>query len=484
MTAKATETVHRLHYVEISQFQCLTEKRVDANGNHICVSGRNGAGKSSFLKAILWGLGAIGDKEVPEPIHEGADRAAVKQDYGAFTVERVATAGGKRWTVTAKDGSKIKDAGDFLASLRGRYAVNPGAFLSARPQDQIADVLNVFGVHPPVQQVQKITGEMHPARDGETADSYLGRLCADETGLYYHRRRDAHRTAEQKVAALREQWEVVQRLGGPLEPGEKPQSAGEIMDELKRLQTQDDAKRAAEREYMDACEEHAKGKEIVRGLEQDARRKDAEIAELERRLADAKKERQSLAVKIRRGADMLHMLEETAKTEEANLRSIPDPASAIEIAREKLGALERTNAAVQKRQLACEQSIRLAAESDAATAEHKKLDDVMTALRDVRANLLNGLDLGVQGLSIADGELRLNGKPFKQGSTAERLEVACVIAMREKPALRLLWVDDGEHFDQESRELLFRLANENGFEVIFAAVKDDEPLKIELVEAA
>jgi hypothetical protein len=106
-------------------------------------------------------------------------------------------------------------------------------------------------------------------------------------------------------------------------------------------------------------------------------------------------------------------------------------------------------------------------------------------MRNLRLHLLDGADLGVKGLAIGDGELRLNGHPFEQASEAEKTTVACLVAMRQNPALKLMRVDDLEHMGVHSRRILFEMADKYDWQILCAAVVlGQEELKIEVIEGA
>lgn len=150
--------------------------------------------------------------------------------------------------------------------------------------------------------------------------------------------------------------------------------------------------------------------------------------------------------------------------------------------RQELAAVETTNKALSKRRHLTEAVERLASEAANAEAGHQTLDGVVSGLRELRANLLNGVDLGVPGLEVGAGELRLNGVSFRQASQAEKLRTACAIAVKQNPRLRLVRVDDGEHLDKDGQAMLLRLLDQHDCQGIIAAVKESERLKVEIVE--
>ena len=235
-TATATEPALSLVSLLVDNFMRLTALRVDANGHHVVISGKNSSGKASALEAIWTALCGASMKKIPEPIHKGEERASIRLDLGKFVVtRRWSKSGGTTLTVTAADGNKISQPQELLNGLLSKFSLDPVEFLDLRPQDQVDQVLTLAGVAPPVAHVEEIVGERHEPKPGESADKYLMRLSADETGVYYVRRRDVWREWDQKKKALNEQSEIVRRLGGPVNGDGAEESASGIVAEIEAV---------------------------------------------------------------------------------------------------------------------------------------------------------------------------------------------------------------------------------------------------------
>src|SRR5262249_22123608 len=151
-----------------------------------------------------------------------------------------------------------------------------------------------------------------------------------------------------------------------------------------------------------------------------------------------------------------------------------DPALQIEAVRDQLKNLEESNQKVAKRKLAQDELDRLDRDFRDASAAHKASEGTLEAVRLLRVHLLDGVDLGIRGLEIGIGELRLGGVPFEQASNAEQITAACMIAMKQNPRLRLLRLDNAESLDAESRQIVFNLASKYCWQVIMTAVSNDK----------
>ena len=486
----STLTPLHLHKLEIANFLRVTALTVDAGGRHVVISGENGAGKTSAVDAIFAALRYASAPNIPEPINQGASRAAVRLDLGEYQVERRWTTSGSELIVRAADGARVQKPQQLLDGLLGKYSLDPVAFLSRRPQDQVDDVLSMAAVNPPVNQVAALTGETHAPRPGESADGYLLRLSADETGLYYQRRRDAGRDAGRRAQALAELQRRLAELGGPPTGPEGGGAAG-VVEQIQALQAQADQRRAVQDEARARRQECARAAAKLAALDEDGKRDgvacldlEQRIAELQEQLSARRKRYAETAVRVKRGVGIVADLDADALAAEEAAAALPDPSAEITALRRRLADTEAETRARARRAALAEQARQLAGEAERGRAEHERLEGILAALRDLRAHLLHGVDLGVAGLAVGEGGLRLGGVPLRQASMAEQLRVAAAVAMHQNPRLKLLRLDEGERLDRQSVELLLGLADERDFQVIMTRVADVEGLKVEIVEGA
>jgi predicted nucleic acid-binding Zn-ribbon protein len=363
--------------------------------------------------------------------------------------------------------------------------LDPIEFLEKRPVDQVDAVLELAGVAPPVDRVAAIAGERLPVRDGESASTYLERLSRDETGDYYIRRREAHRACIQKEAAMQEGRKSLEVLGGPLGEKERIVSAVDLMSQIDELREIQDKRNVLSTAAAEASRELQRAQEKLDDLKNRKADKikaiDAARTELQRLERDCAE----LNSRIVKGAEVVAELrteEEMATGAAAQVPMDGETEAKIDELRKQVHKCEQANSFVHKRQLAQEQLQRLGGEYEGAIAEHAKLDTILAKLRDLRAHLLDDVDLGVPGLSIGDGGLRLNDVPFIQASTAEKLTISCAMAFRQNPRLKLCRVDNAEHLDAEHRNLLLNLATANGWQVIMATVSNAADLQVEIIE--
>ena len=381
--------------------------------------------------------------------------------------------------VKAADGSRLTSPQKVLDGLLSQYSLDPVAFLDRRPQDQVDDVLRVCDVNPPVEQVEAITGENCPARPGESADRYMERLSADEVGEWYVRRRNQHRVVETNRGAVEKQAalvETMQASGGTF------RSIDEIIAEQDELQAKQDKHLAAHRAKQEAQREWERLSDLLEQVDREYKADKQLEVEL---LAKLKAVRDKLTATAERLDKGQRMVEEARLENEAAAKALNatgDCTKQLQELRAELQIAQKCQRQAIEAEAAQKRLEELQAEHEASKQCHVRLDRQLEQLRELRKGLLEGLDLGVDGLEVGQGELRLHGVSFKQASNAQRLRVACAVAMKGNGQLKLLRIDNGEMLDSESRRYLLDLATEHGYQVIMTCVSDAEQLQVEIVD--
>ncbi len=84
----------------------------------------------------------------------------------------------------------------------------------------------------------------------------------------------------------------------------------------------------------------------------------------------------------------------------------------------------------------------------------------------------------VDGMSIEDDGVKLNGVPFVNASTAEKLRVSFSLACAKNPKLRVAMIREGSMFDEDSLALIAGLAEETGTQVFMERVGKGEECSI------
>lgn len=479
MPAKPGKTkALRLHELRVNNFMRIETHTISAKGRHVIVSAKNGVGKTSLLDALFVSIAGVDSKQMPEPITHGKNKAEIVVDLGEYIVKRTFTPKSSKVIVTDKGGMNVDSPTAFLQSLLHKISMNPATFLNERPQDQLDQVLEVAEVKCPVDEVKRITGEELLPNESESAYHYLERLSADEIGLFYTRRREVHRELEKTEAAVVKQKEKLDELP-MLPPG---QDFGELVQEQQRLEKAQGAYDQAKRDFTDR---NSEDRQITQTFETQKGKVDlceAELKDLEKKLLEKRQEKERLENKLKLLAPEVDAAHKATAEAEQALGQLNDMTVALNEVKAKVSAAPKQQEDRTKRKLMEDNVSALELEVTRWKKKWEALGQTLEQLRQLRKEVLEGVDLGVPGLKVGEGKLMFNGVDFKQASKAQSLRVACAVIMRKRPLLRLLRIDDAEHLDEDSKNLVFDMADEYDWQVIMACVDKSSAIELEFVE--
>jgi hypothetical protein len=168
--------------LKINGFRGIEAAELTPDGKSVTVSGRNGAGKSSVLDAIVF---ALTGQAAPPVVHAGAEKAEVEVDVGEYVVRRTASAAGKeRLVVTTRDGSIKGTPQTFLNSLvRDGLAFDPLRFEAMKPAEQVAALMKGLGidvVEKDRERAQLYLDRTETGRQKKAADGAVATLATPE----------------------------------------------------------------------------------------------------------------------------------------------------------------------------------------------------------------------------------------------------------------------------------------------------------------
>ena len=104
--------------------------------------------------------------------------------------------------------------------------------------------------------------------------------------------------------------------------------------------------------------------------------------------------------------------------------------------------------------------------ADALAEQYDALTGEIEEIRAKRTALLEGADMPLAGLSVAEGVLHYNGQPWSCMSSAEQMRAATAIVGRLKPECRFVLVDRLETMDTNTLRQFGAWAAERGLQVI------------------
>lgn len=397
------ENFARLHAVEIRP-----------DGHLVPISGKNGQGKTSILKAIYTAF--CGKAAAPpRAIRDGAEEARLHVDVGGdkveLSIERTVTRGKhgqEDWSLKvtqAKGGRVTRSPQALIDASLDALAFDPLAFARAPPKEQLAQLKALV-----------------PSFDFDEA---AGR----REGLF-DERTEVNREAKRHRA-------VALSITLPAGPMPEAVRSEDLTLELRK------------------ANEHNSNRRVAAGRVAAIRREEEQLRARASQLRKEAAEAEERAGGLVDDADRIEMTlppEVVVQAIEARLASAQQVSGVRRQFAERKTA-EATASAAEKR------STELTAALDALDGEVKAAIEA--------AKLPAGLSM------TADGVL-LNGRPFEQAGTAEKILASAEVRMALAPELRVMLIDEASELDEHSMMQLAELAGRLDYQIWCAKVSDKD----------
>lgn len=356
------------------------------------IGGDNRQGKTSVLDGICYALG--GERFRPTHLQRegGSADAAMKVVLSnGITVERK----GKNASLKVTDPTGAKGGQKLLDSFIEELALDLPKFLRASGKDKAKTLLAILGI-----------------------EDQLAALDREERAAY------EERTAQGRVADQKAKYaaEMPEHHDAPADIV----SAGELVAAAQAVMARN-AERAAARANVAKLAAHAtRCQERMAGTQRTVDDLTARLNEARAALASQRDEWQTAKV----------------AASHAEASAIPADESTADI-EARMADMEVVNAKVRanldKRK----------AQEDARVAmdAYEHLTAKVEEVRARRSALLASADLPLPGLSVADGELTLDGKAWDCMSSAEQVRAGVAIVRKLKPTCGFVLLDGMETFD-------------------------------------
>jgi hypothetical protein len=398
------------------------------NGKTILITGANQQGKTSLVDSFWWTLGGKNAmRKTSEPIREGETEARSILEFQDFIVERRYTLKSSYLYVTLKDEQRtpVHPAQSFIDKFLGTISIDPTEILQMSPKEQVENLLKLFKVYDKVTEL-----------DGKYE------------GLYQKR------------------WSIGQERDsaiGALENLEKPSEG--ISREEKSIS--DLSKKLTEAINFNNNIEQAKrqadnAQDNIVNRNRTISEWENQIKELQNKIAQAKQVNNQEQATINKIQEQIEgvAFKETVPIEEE--------ISKVEEYNEKVREAKKYDEFQNK--------------VNNFNEQYKELNEECEAILNQKQEILQGIKMPVEGLSIDDRGLVFGPtrRPMEQLSDSEQHLIAGKIAMAEKPTIRILRIKHGEALDDKTFEIYQKMAEENGYQLIIEKVDTSGKLGIVL----
>jgi len=376
------------------------------------ITGDNGAGKSSFLDAILVALGACA---VEKPVNKDSARSVVNlrlgDDNEGYDIERKFTDSGKYLDVRKSDGTKITSPQKFLDSLFAS-CIDPEAFLRMKKADACAQLQIACGIN--TDHLDQKSKELFDSRTIVNRD-----LARHEATL--------------------------QTLGDKVDAPESL-SASELISEL------------------ETCKKSVQSFESIRNNGVALKKKRPVLLEgieaAKKALKDLEDELIDLDNDMRDARETCESKLDDYKRCEARIIEINSSLSAIDENNRIASDAKYKNAQI-------DEAMKL---RNAKHAEAYELTQKIEAIAAEKKEILEQADYPVEGMYVEGDGIYVNDVPLSEVNTADRIRIAMHVAMNQNPRLKIVIIRNGSMLDTKSLQIVEEMATAKGYQVLIEKV--------------
>lgn len=472
-----------------------------APGKITQLRGKNGSGKSTALAAVQAALAGgnlaklarvdkSGEPVEPEVVlvidGPGAERYRVERKGDKIRVrQRVGE------TAAFEDVGKPQT---WLRSLYDPQGANPVTFLMAADKDRALLLLEAL---PLKMDRAALLAEMEIRAD-ELPAIPAGLHPLEEVAMIREavfRTRTGVNTNQKGKAQAADQVRRSAPAVIPEDPGGEAQAALETKAvELAQDITREDEQATAAEEAAIATARHAfeqaeagvvgSFKTAASKLRAEHERVAADMrADVERQIADRAKKLETAIEEVRaKGEETIGQAEAqrdglvaaAAKARAAARTALDARRIQLATTRERLAGLRGQREAAAAAQALHNQAKRFDEEAEQLKAESTRLTLAIDKLDAFRRRMAS--DLPIAGLEIEGREIRVNGVPYEQLNTAQRVDIAVQVACLRSRDQRLpvVFVDGAEALDSEHFDILVERLRTAGVQAFLGRVEDSE----------
>jgi DNA repair exonuclease SbcCD ATPase subunit len=416
----------KLLSVSVRNIMRISEVDLNTEGYNLYLfGGKNGAGKSSALTAILLALCGKRDFDWPDiALKEGENEGTVtlklsgdeelhESDHLTVELKLKRKRTGQvveEFRILDSTGEEAPEPRQLLKKLYALRGFDPLAFERAKKDEQAKILRKLLGLD--FDELEKKRKELY---DERTAVNKEGTSKASQLGA------------------------IVVPPGTPNEPV----SASELLAEL-------EAARATNAAVCNELDDAALSLSTTKHEEE---KLIAEEEKLRARLAEIDARRKHIDESI----DGMQERYEKAKA-----------APLVDLAEitERIKSADATNRAVEAKRRHAD----LDGELTTLRAKSQNLSDAIKSIDAEKQKRMEEAKWPLPGMSLDDSGVLMNGLPFEQASKAQRVLASVQVGMALNPKLRLLICQDGNDLDDDTMAALDKALRDNDFQMLLEVV--------------
>lgn len=462
-------------------------REVELDNHSVEAIGTNGAGKSSIIDAIKFGL--TNQSNRPYLIKQGEDEGEIiiETDTG-LSINRKARTQKSNYNLIKDGETRVASPESFLRDIFTQLQLSPVEFLSWSSQEQNRIILDLIEYPWSMDTIKQWFGEIVPDVDySKSILEVLNQIQSDK-GYYYRLRQDINRQARDKKANIEEigkdiptdynveSWERY-NLSDIYTTIERIRKSNSEIENAKRaIENRDSKVRAfdAEREIALAS--------FDREVTAYQTRIEKEIASLEEQLRAKKAELESIAERKQSKVELIEaQYREKVAKYDAEVEQFKEYADKeiqdfSELQREAKQAEDMKLHIVEYRRMQ-----RLEEERIDLIQKSELLTNKIELARSLPGEILKTAKLPIENLTVVDGVPMIKKEdgvvlPIGNLSDGEKLDICVDITIAKPNNLQIILLDGVEKLSEANRNRLYDKCKAKGIQFIAARTTDDSEL--------
>ena len=429
--------------VDIKNILGVEEATIEPDGNIIEITGKNGSGKTSRVKALL---DVIGVDTCSELIRKGEKSGKTVIELDGMRLTKTYTEKNPKGTlkvegqVVGTDSySKISSPSAVLKGLVNPNSVDPIRLLTASDKELVGAVLESLPMKTDTKYMNELTGQDF----SENVHALVS--ISDATKFIVLNRRDINRDLKTATTTMEQLKDTL------------PKTIESTEDIEEEIQEQQDCLENLMEDAKGLRKEVHDNRQIYVDTAMCAMEKASEELEKAQAVFSDAKAEHSKQVEIQITSANNAFESKLGMSQEIN-----ENISELQKGLSEVGIVEKTAERVTEYKLDIRKLSR----------RSKTFDKQLVSLEKYKAELCS--DLPIEGLELEDGKLQMNGIPFATLNTAARVDLVIELAKLGAGKLGLVVLDNSEMLDSGTYKEFLKKARKTDLQFICARVTDND----------